>query len=83
MEIRDAISVTTAFQPSDTTLKRHCISLVELSSTRGGGQKKKKKKKERYMKSLETGKEIHRDCNFKYRIDFLSLSILSSFFSHK
>lgn len=34
MEIRDAISVTTAFQPSDATLKRHYISLAEYPRLR-------------------------------------------------
>lgn len=83
MEIRDAISVTTAFHPSDTTLKRHYISLslscgIILDSR--GRTKKRKEKRERYMKRLETAKEIHRDCNFKYRIDFLFSSFFLPFF---
>lgn len=89
MEIRDAISVTTAFHLSDTTLKRHYISFsLSLSwnypQLEGKGQKKREKRKEkreRYMKRLETAKEIRRDCNFKYRIDFLSFLPFFPFFS--
>lgn len=58
MEIRDAISVTTAFHLSDTTLKRHYISfslsLVELSSTRGERTKKKREKKREKRTVYET-----------------------------
>lgn len=45
MEIRDAISVTTAFHPSDTTLKRHYISLSWNYPRLEEADKKKKKEK--------------------------------------
>lgn len=90
MEIRDAISVTTAFHLSDTTLKRHYISFsLSLSrgiilDSRGKDKKKREKKREKrtvYETALETAKEIRRDCNFKYRIDFLSFLPFFPFFS--
>lgn len=77
MEIRDAISVTTAFQPSDATLKRHYISLAEYPPLRDV--------KGPVVFAITLNNKSHlsfksQDYHFKYQSNKLSRLISSNFY---